>query len=550
MSKKGTSTNRFVLSHKARMWIIAAVVLCVYGKTVQFDFVGLDDRDLIEENYEYIKDLSNIPNAFITHAFYNPSKGAGSNVYYRPVLTLSFMLDAQIGGKSPKFYHFVNILFHIISCLLLMKLLIGFKLNPDLAFFFALMFAVYPVLSQAVGWIPGRNDSLLALFTCASFIFLLKYLEAPTWKHLSLHSVFFGLALFTKESAVGIPVVCLAYVLFFGAKLPPSLEDNRDPGEGWERSSGRGRGLLLSMGYAAFLIPWFFLRQQVMLKTTADLSLTGLCNSFLENLPLYLLFIQKAIIPFPLSILSVPKDTNYAISISLIMLLAFFIFRSKEKNWRMILFGILWFSVFLLPAFVVHILTGFEHRVYLPLIGLFMVLSEIEWIKDFSLARLKHAFAGVALIILFGVMAVSHVGSFSNNYEFWKTAALNSKHSAMARLNYGLAVSHRGDPLKAMAIYKEGLAIDSLEPLIHNNLGILYARRKMFGDAESEFKKEIEVNPKFSDAYYNLGLLYKQAGKDSLMVQMWEKAVRVDPGNSSAVMSLEKYYKSRKPVTP
>lgn len=528
MSKKGTGGNGFTLTHRVRMWIIAAVVFCVYGKTVQFDFVGLDDQELIVDNYEYVSDLSNIPNAFVTHAFYNPTKGEGSNVYYRPVLTLSFMLDAQIAGKSPKFYHFTNILFHIISCLLFMKLLMGLKLNSDLAFFFALVFAVHPVLAQAVGWIPGRNDSLLALFTCASLIFLLKYLDTSIPKHLMLHSLFFGLALFTKESAIGVPVVCLVYVLIFGAGVTAS------------------RWTLLITAYLAFLIPWFFLRQHVMLHTAADLSFSSLSHSFVENLPLYLQSVQKSFIPFPLSVLSVPKDTNYIVSVSLIVLIAFFIFRSKEKNWRMILLGILWFSVFLLPAFVVHILTGFEHRVYLPLIGIFLVLSEIDWIRNFSLSKMKYAFVGATLVILFAVMAVSHSNSFSNNYEFWKTASLNSKHSAMARLNYGLAVSHRGDLAKAEAIYKEGLAIDSLEPLLHNNLGIIYARRKMFEVAEREFKGEIAVNPKFSDAYYNLGLLYKQTERDSLMVQMWRKTIRVDPRNASAKMSLEKYYKKGK----
>jgi len=79
-------------------------------------------------------------------------------------------------------------------------------------------------LSQAVAWVPGRNDSLAAAFILLSFYSWIKY-SSDTKKtgYFALHSVCFALALFTKEtSAAFIPVVLLYSILVrkdFTAKL-------------------------------------------------------------------------------------------------------------------------------------------------------------------------------------------------------------------------------------------------------------------------------------------------------------------------------------------
>lgn len=535
MSEKVNVKKPVLLSHRSRIWMLGILIFLVYGRTINYDFVGLDDGELIVDNFAYISDLSNIPTAFTTHAFYNPAAAGGSNVYYRPILTLSLMLDAQIGGKSPAFYHLINILLHIFASVLLLKLLIRFDISADLSFLFALLFAVHPALSQAVAWIPGRNDSLLAVFVFACFIFLSDHLKSSSLQKLFFHFLFFGLAMFTKESAISMPLIAIVFVVIFGRKEPSAGQKN----------VFRSIVFLLA-GYLVVLLPWYLLRVKVVENTTADLSFSGLSHSFVTNLPMLLQFIQKSLLPFFLSILSVPADTNYLLSIALILLIGFFLFRSKEKNGWTVLLGILWFCAFLLPGFVVHILTGFEHRVYVPLLGIFLVLSEIDALKKFSLNNMKNVLSGVAVVLIFLIATVSHSVSYSGNYFFWKTAATNSAHSALARMNYGLALARNGEVEKAMQIYKEGLSINPQEPLIHNNLGTIYARNNRFAEAEDEFKKEIEVNPTFSDAYFNLGILYQQTGRDSLMLAMWNKALEINPRNMGVKNAIERYNNSKK----
>lgn len=42
------------------------MILIVYGQTISFDFVHLDDTKIIVDNHDKISKLSNIPDAFVT----------------------------------------------------------------------------------------------------------------------------------------------------------------------------------------------------------------------------------------------------------------------------------------------------------------------------------------------------------------------------------------------------------------------------------------------------------------------------------------------------
>ena len=198
--------------------------------------------------------------------------------------------------------------------------------------------------------------------------------------------------------------------------------------------------------------------------------------------------------------------------------------------------------LFLVPSFVVPKLTGFEHRVYLPLVGLLILLSELDFVKDLHLN--KKTF--VLLIMLSSVLiaiTVQHTSSFKDGFSFWKTAAEASPHASLAHLNYGAALVEKGHYEKAIETYKKGIIANPYEPMIHNNLAIAYALKGRHTEAEREFQEEIRLNPTYSDAYYNLGMLYKTTGKMTKAARMWEETVKIDPAHTRAIIELVKHYK-------
>lgn len=164
-----------MIKNKSPYFWIIGLGLLTYIWTTFFGFSFLDDQALILENLGFLRNLANIPLAFTTEVFHALHSSAA---YYRPVLTLSFMIDSIFSGASPFFYHLSNVVIHLVASCVLFIFLQKIKIKRDLAFPFSLIFVVHPVLTQAVSWIPGRNDSLLALFSLASFAFILNYLES------------------------------------------------------------------------------------------------------------------------------------------------------------------------------------------------------------------------------------------------------------------------------------------------------------------------------------------------------------------------------------
>src|SRR5258708_39827786 len=100
------------------------VVGVVYVTVVVLDFIGFDDNVILRERYFIIGDLSNLKLAFTTDAFL----GSGGT-FYRPLQTVSFMLDAFLGGPAPLVYHLTNLVLHMAASLFVFWLLLtlGYK---------------------------------------------------------------------------------------------------------------------------------------------------------------------------------------------------------------------------------------------------------------------------------------------------------------------------------------------------------------------------------------------------------------------------------------
>ena len=70
---------------------IALAVVAVYATAPTLNFIGFDDTSILKQHYFIIGDLSKIKVAFTTDAF------LGTNGdFYRPLQTVSFMLDALV----------------------------------------------------------------------------------------------------------------------------------------------------------------------------------------------------------------------------------------------------------------------------------------------------------------------------------------------------------------------------------------------------------------------------------------------------------------------
>ena len=72
------------------------------------------------------------------------------------------MLDAQMGGTSPRAYHVANVVWHALATCVVAAVLLSLRYSPRAAGVGALLFASHPALVPAVAWIPHRVSAGLA----------------------------------------------------------------------------------------------------------------------------------------------------------------------------------------------------------------------------------------------------------------------------------------------------------------------------------------------------------------------------------------------------
>lgn len=114
---------------------------------------GWDDRQLLFEN-PAIRDFS--IGSIFSEGFWS---FRGNGEMYRPLTALSLAFDHQLFGEDPLGYHRVNLLLHLLACLLLTLGILGPKSRWALPFFLVLY--LHPSSAEQAIWIAGRVGSLM-----------------------------------------------------------------------------------------------------------------------------------------------------------------------------------------------------------------------------------------------------------------------------------------------------------------------------------------------------------------------------------------------------
>jgi len=137
------------------------------------------------------------------------------------------------------------------------------------------------------------------------------------------------------------------------------------------------------------------------------------------------------------------------------------------------------------------------------------------------------------------------------NAIYDQTAALKEFETALKRdpekLNMPDICSHMGACLKdleqyerAIAICKQGLAIDEQRPDMLNTMGVCHFMLKNHETAITCFENALEVDPSLAINYANIGSNYRELGDTGLAVKYYEMALKIDPSITFARDNIEK----------
>ena len=110
-----------------------------------------------------------------------------------------------------------------------------------------------------------------------------------------------------------------------------------------------------------------------------------------------------------------------------------------------------------------------------------------------------------------------------------------AKNAAIQKVfDEGVQLSNAGQHDEAIAKFNEAIAIIPTCYNCYNNIAFSYTAKKDFANAETAYKKSMEVKPDDAAAYVGLAGLYFNTGKAADAKPLVEKAVSLDPSNADA----------------
>lgn len=472
------------LSNSTVQYIIIIVLgLIAYLQTISFGLVNCDDNGIFA-NFEYYKSISNLWNAFF-HGYYNSE-------YYRPIVTISFIIDALIGGNDYFINHLTNIVLHLLSCFGVLYLFINLKYSRIISFFIASIYTVHPLFINAVAWLNGRNDLLVGLFSIIAFICFIKYLESSSIKYYTIHLISFFFALFSKELGLVFPFICVTYIILFEKKTLIRKEN-----------------IILYLAWVFIGIIWYLLRS--MSTPGNPQEFTGLSYFFI-NLPTIPEFISKFVIPYKIA--GIPAFNTFVtiIGIALILVTTVLIIVKKERRLNYIIFGIIWYLLFIIPGMFKRMNNADEFfdyldcRSYLPMIGFIIILLEVTTKKIVDYKNKLVLIIHIVIVLCLLSITIIKVQDYKNPIEFWTAAIKNNPDRAINFRQMGMELQAIGNIAEAENMYMQALKLNpkSENEIIYIQLGMIGITKKDLKQAYFWFNKAYEANPAHKLAFTNM----------------------------------------------
>jgi len=429
-----------------RRWtlvLLAAIALAAYANTLGHEF-AFDDFWFIVDN-PTIRSLDKASQFFA-------SRPLGFYLFhYRPLTQLSFSLDFALAGLHPWLYHAENIVLHALVTLLVYLLLRPF--GDEAALLAAAFFAVLPVHTEVVANVASRSELLAATLGLAA----LWQIERPLAAALLLL-----LALLAKETAVAVPA--LALLLWW--RMP-------------QRPSRRQMLLLLgalAVAVSAYLLLRYSAHRPVELppgmlyELDNPLALADWATRLRTALMILGQNLALCFVPYHLSAdysyNQIPLITAWGeprfllwTALPVALLAGAAAVRRRRPNF---LWGLIWFFVALAPVSNLLMPIGTiraERLLYLPSVGICLVLGEALGILLAKRRRLAVALAALLLVTL-GAVAARRNMVWQDQETLVRSTLADAPNSARAHHMFG---THRrgwyGDCATAAWAFQRALEI-------------------------------------------------------------------------------------------
>lgn len=542
---------------------LTILIFFVYGQTVNFEYT-LDDDIFYQKHSSVQKGIEGVGELF-NHGSMEKFDGTTGLQPYRPITLLSFAIEKQVFDNNPSKSHLLNVLLYILVIQVLFSILLKLfsEVHVYLLTAIMLLFALHPIHTEVVASVKSRDELLAALFGFLSWTYFIPAFNQMKLnaKQLILGSVFFTLALLSKESAIAFLVILpLSLIMLSNIKIKESL--------------------IYSIPLMVLTGLFLFVRNVIVGTESAHRGIGILDNALngavgfaqvtATKFEILFYYLKLLFVPWPLSwdysLNHIPiVDWTSALPWLGLVFYGFIFILSIlwfKKN-PVVSFSILFFLVASSPTnnfFINNGATVAERFLFVPsfafalaFVYLLSSFTKIE-LKTFE-GKQKNTFIGVTALIMisFFVMDYIRIPDWKNNnslFEAGVEVAPNSSRTNQAyatecvnQAKLSVSADERNELMqKAIGYFNKSLEIMPGNADASYKLAQVYEMVGIPDSAISNYKKSIQAKPTYYVAFNNLGAIYAGQKKYDSAQTCFEKAYKLDTTQSLSIANLMVVY--------
>ena len=473
----------------------------------------------------------------------------------RPLVTFSLAVNYALGQRDTWGYHLVNLVIHLAAALTLFGVVrrtlrrepfraTYARAAPGLALTVALIWVVHPLQTQSVTYLIQRAESLMGLFyllTIYCFIRGTDSPRAPLWYAAMVAACATGMA--SKGVMVTAPLMVLAYDLVFVSPSPSRAFRRR-----WALYAGLACTwyVLLMTGVAPGV-----LRSDITAAPTVGFSYKGATplEYALTQPGVVLHYLRLSLWPHPLCLDYCWPIAGSAGAIlpplmAIGLLLAGVAWALYRRSW--LGFAGLWFFIILSPtsSFIPIRDTAFEHRMYLPLAAVAVVVVVVahtvlsKWLRRLAAPNPIRRWAMGAVV----VVAVASLGwttilrneAYESREAMYKDVIDTRPNNARAYNNLGTELRSLGRTDEALEAYRGALTVDPGFASAYHNIAAILEEFGRQEEALEHFRLALEIEPQRAWRHFNLANCLAKLDRLDEAVEEYHVALRLEPDNYDA----------------
>jgi tetratricopeptide (TPR) repeat protein len=447
--------------------------------------------------------------------------------FYRPLLSLWFLINKSLFGLNPHWFHVTTVVAHVTATGMAFLIARKFLRDSGAALLAAAIFGVHPLQVEAASWISAVNDPLAAVLCFASF---LAYRRARTAGQTSsvtgwwiISSISFFSALLTKEVSVALPAIVL--IDFCTADGPAAT-----------KPSPRKVAMVATV-YALTAGLWLVVRTLV-LGRTATIGLLAARDTTLLTAPKLLLFdLYRVFFPIGLS----PQydfrpiesaGTEFIFALGILAALAWLAIAAARRNPQLWI-AYAWLVFPLLPTTNLAWMNqdDFVHDRYM-----YMSMLGVALLAGFAYAALQRRWPHTRIVPLLCIVLMAGMGFVSAiQSQYWANDVFLFSHAVniaprneWSHLNYGSALSARKRFSDAAAQFVESHKLQAGWQAA-DSAAYSYQSSGDISQAEHWFTVAAQENPELADAWFGLAQIRLEQHRPDDAISFLQKALAIQP---------------------